>query len=274
MVNSIMRHLCASGSLIPVTQAKSKEQKNYSQKTFDSPLRGNFLGPKRENKRFNSAISLFIMTVESYPSVSNIIMFKSCFLIVEYICIMAGGMIFPFFHVFEWTKVRFKILYDATMEIYPTVSNIIMFKTCFLIVEYICIMAGGMTFQFFIERYPSVSNIIMFKSGSLIVEYICIIAGGMIFTFLQGKSCSCSLIVEYICIIAGGMIFTFLQGFNSAISLFIMTVESYPSVSNIIMFKSCSLIVEYRCIIAGGMIFPFFHGKYCNGFNKDVCNVF
>ncbi|KRZ47479.1 hypothetical protein T02_9399 [Trichinella nativa] len=77
---------------------------------------------------------------------------------------------------------------------------------------------------------------------------------------------------------AGGMIFTFFHGFYSAISLFIMTVEIYPFVSNMMMFKSCSsieinpfvsniimfksrvFIVEYVCSITGAVIFTFYQG--------------
>ncbi|KRY24468.1 hypothetical protein T01_270 [Trichinella spiralis] len=36
------------------------------------------------------------------------------------------------------------------------------------------------------EIYPFVSNMMMFKSCSSIVDYICIMAGGMIFTLCEG----------------------------------------------------------------------------------------
>ncbi|KAL1230943.1 DNA polymerase delta catalytic subunit, partial [Trichinella spiralis] len=42
-------------------------------------------------------------------------------------------------------------LLDLTLraEIYPFVSNMMMFKSCCLIVDYIYIMAGGMIFTLF-----------------------------------------------------------------------------------------------------------------------------
>ncbi|KRY03050.1 hypothetical protein T01_2801 [Trichinella spiralis] len=41
------------------------------------------------------------------------------------------------------------------------------------------------------EIYPFVSNMKKFKSCCLIVDYICIMAGGMIFTLFQGTFLYC-----------------------------------------------------------------------------------
>ncbi|KAL1245102.1 T-box brain protein [Trichinella spiralis] len=79
------------------------------------------------------------------------------------------------FPVFETTHFRFKILYGAIGAWFPcgklktlTLTQIIFCDTVFF------------------EIYPFVSNMMMFKSCRLIVDYICIMAGGMIFTLFQG----------------------------------------------------------------------------------------
>ncbi|KRX12597.1 hypothetical protein T07_10411 [Trichinella nelsoni] len=68
-------------------------------------------------------------------------------------------------------------------EIYPFVSDMIMFKSCYTTDEYICIIYAGLFFTFFKEIYPFVSEMMMFKCWHTIDEYICIMSGGLNFTF-------------------------------------------------------------------------------------------
>ncbi|KRY39584.1 hypothetical protein T03_11599 [Trichinella britovi] len=100
---------------------------------------------------------------EIYPFVSNMMMFKSCSSIVDYICIMAGGMIFTLCQVFN---LMFGDLLDYSG-----------------FTEELC---SFFEVPFCIEINPFVSNIIMFKSRVFIVEYVCSITGAVIFTFYQG----------------------------------------------------------------------------------------
>ncbi|KRY43760.1 hypothetical protein T03_15044 [Trichinella britovi] len=63
---------------------------------------------------FCCKLKTLTLTQESYSFVSKITMFKYCSLIVEHICIMAGGMIFTFFQDFIhfYDASVYKLMFD------------------------------------------------------------------------------------------------------------------------------------------------------------------
>ncbi|KRZ47392.1 hypothetical protein T02_9468 [Trichinella nativa] len=61
-------------------------------------------------------------------------------------------------------------------------------------------MSGGLIFPFFKEIYPIVSDMMMFKSCHTIDEYICIMSTGHIFTLFQVFNSVISLFIMIITI--------------------------------------------------------------------------